>query len=201
MKQKIRLAIFASGNGTNAENMINHFKIHPKIEVHSLLCNNPEAYVLKRIKPYNVNQKIFNKEDFYETDEITSYLDWYEIDYLVLAGFLWLIPEKITKTFQDKIINIHPALLPAYGGKGMYGMNVHKAVLANHEKETGISIHLVNAKYDEGKILFQAKIPVESTDTAETVAAKIHELEQTYFAKTVEEFISKPAIPKRENYS
>ncbi len=189
LKQKIRLAIFASGSGTNAENIVRYFQKHPKIEVHSLLSNKPGAEVLKRIEPYDVNQKIFSRQDFYESDEIKSYLDWYEIDYLILAGFLWLIPENLIEYFPDKIINIHPALLPSYGGKGMYGKKVHEAVISNKDKETGISIHLVNSKYDEGKIIFQAKVPVEPDDTLDTITKKIHLLEQEHFPKVIEDFI------------
>lgn len=201
MKQKIRIAIFASGSGSNAENIIRHFEKHAKIEVHSLLCNNPEAFVLERLKSFDVNQKVFNKADLYETDEIKSYLDWYEIDYVILAGFLWLMPEKIINEFQNKIINIHPALLPAYGGKGMYGMNIHKAVIAHEEKETGITIHLVNAKYDEGRILFQIKTAINPGDNANTIAEKIHLLEQQYFPKVIEDFITTPPKVSKENYS
>ncbi len=191
MKNKIRLAIFASGNGSNAENIIKYFKSNPSIEVHSLLCNKPGAGVLKRIEPYNVNPKIFNRADLYENDEIKSYLDWYQIDYIILAGFLWLMPENIIEEFKNRIINIHPALLPSYGGKGMYGMNVHEAVIANKEKESGISIHLVNSKYDEGEILFQAKTEISLFDTPSSVAEKIHQLEHEHFPKVIEEYILK----------
>jgi phosphoribosylglycinamide formyltransferase-1 len=189
MKKKIRLAIFASGTGTNAINIIEHFRNHEEIEVFCLLCNRPDALVLQSIAPYDIGTKIFNRDDFYESDEIKSYLNWFQIDYIILAGFLWLMPQNIIEEFPDKIINIHPALLPGYGGKGMYGMKVHEAVIANKDKETGISIHLVNDKYDEGKILFQAKIKIEENDTPSTIAAKIHQLEKEHFPRVIEEYI------------
>lgn len=190
MKNKTRLAIFASGDGTNAENIIKYFKKHPSIEVHSLLCNNKNAGVLERIKPYNVNPKIFNKEDLYENDEIKSYLEWFEVDFVILAGFLWMIPEALINQFPHGIINLHPALLPSYGGKGMYGMKVHEAVINNHESESGITIHLVNKRYDEGEILFQAKTTISDLDNPETLAIKIHELEHQHFPRIIEDYVS-----------
>jgi phosphoribosylglycinamide formyltransferase-1 len=189
LKHKIRLAIFASGSGSNAENIIRHFIKHPKIEVHSLLCNKPDAEVLKRIEPYNVNPKVFNREQFYELGDTKSYLDWYEVDYLILAGFLWKMPGELLEYFPDHIINIHPALLPKHGGKGMYGMNVHRAVLAAGDTETGITIHLVNEGYDEGKILFQAKTKIDVTDTEETIDKKVRGLELEHYPKFLEEYI------------
>ena len=126
-----------------------------------------------------------------QNDQIYSYLDWFEIDYIILAGFLWLMPARIIEAFPERIINIHPALLPKYGGKGMYGMRVHEAVVAAGEKETGITIHLVNEKYDEGQTLFQARVALEVGDTPATVAEKIHELEQTHFPRVIEEYILK----------
>lgn len=190
MKNKTRLAIFASGDGTNAENIIKYFKNHQSIEVHSLLCNNKNAGVLERIKAYNVNPKIFTKEDLYENDEIKSYLEWFEVDFVILAGFLWMIPESLINQFPHGIINLHPALLPAYGGKGMYGMRVHEAVINNHESESGITIHLVNKRYDEGEILFQAKTSISDSDKPETLAIKIHELEHLHFPRIIEDYIT-----------
>lgn len=190
MKNKTRLAIFASGDGSNAENIIKYFKNHSSIEVHSLLCNNKNAGVLERIKAYNVNPKIFTKEDLYENDEIKSYLEWFKIDFVILAGFLWMIPESLINQFPHGIINLHPALLPAYGGKGMYGMKVHEAVINNHESESGITIHLVNKRYDEGEILFQAKTSISDSDQPETLAVKIHELEHTHFPRIIEDYIT-----------
>lgn len=196
MKDKIRLAIFASGTGTNAINIIKYFRNHPEIEVFCLLSNKPDALVLQSIAPYDITTKIFNREDIYESDEIKSYLNWFQIDYIILAGFLWLMPQNIIEEFPGKIINIHPAILPGYGGKGMYGMKVHNAVIANKDKETGISIHLINDKYDEGKILFQAKINIDETDTASTIAAKISQLEQEHFPRVIEEYINRNTSEK-----
>ncbi len=190
MKNKIRLAIFASGDGTNAENIIKYFKNHPSIEVHSLLCNNKNAGVLERIKAYNVNPKIFTKEDLYENDEIKSYLEWFKVDFVILAGFLWMIPESLINQFPHGIINLHPALLPAYGGKGMYGMKVHEAVINNQESESGITIHLVNKRYDEGEILFQAKTSISDSENPESLAIKIHELEHLHLPRIIEDYVS-----------
>jgi len=185
----INLAVFASGSGSNAENLALYFKRHPKIRLSLLLSNRPDAFVLQRAKRLNIPALTFNKEDFYHSDKILEALSDYKIDRLVLAGFLWLIPDNLLKAFPQRIINIHPALLPHYGGKGMYGHHVHEAVVANGEKETGITIHLVDAEYDHGKILFQASCSVLPDDTPETVAAKVHELEYQYFPKAVEEWI------------
>ncbi len=189
MKQKIRLAIFASGTGSNAVNIIRHFRDHKEIEVFCLLTNKPDAKVLDSISTYDVETKIFTREDLYESDEIKSYLDWYRIDFLILAGFLWLMPQNIIEEFPDRIINIHPALLPSYAGKGMYGMKIHNAVIANKDKTAGISIHLVNENYDEGKIIFQEKVTVDDWDTPLTLASKIAVLEQEHFPKVIEEYI------------
>ena len=189
MKKKKRLAIFASGTGSNAENIIKYFRDHPSIEVFCLLCNKPDAPVIKSLEAYAIEIKIFNREDLYDSHEIKSYLDWYQIDFIILAGFLWLLPENIIEDFPDRIINIHPALLPAYGGKGMYGNKVHQAIIENKDMETGISIHLVNEKFDEGKLLFQAKVPVAEDDTASTIALKVRALEQAHFPRVIEEYL------------
>ena len=191
MKTKIRLAIFASGSGSNAENIIRHFQHHPSVEVCCVLCNKQGAYVLERTAPYGVKQKVFSRDEMYNSDDVLHYLNTFHVDYLILAGFLWLMPQRIVDAYPERIINIHPALLPAYGGKGMYGMRVHEAVVAAGEKETGITIHLVNEKYDEGKSLFQARVALTAKDTPETVAEKIHELEQTHFPRVIEEYVMK----------
>jgi phosphoribosylglycinamide formyltransferase 1 len=183
------IAIFASGSGTNAENIINYFKDHKQVGVALVLSNNPEAGVLKRAHSLNVPSVVFSKKVFQNEAYVLALLENHQVDYLILAGFLWLVPAYIIKAFPDRIINVHPALLPKYGGKGMWGHHVHEAVVTNHETETGISIHLVNEKYDEGRILFQAKCEVEPTDTAENVAAKIHLLEQENFPKVIEKTI------------
>ncbi|MEP2026477.1 MAG: phosphoribosylglycinamide formyltransferase [Reichenbachiella sp.] len=187
-----RLAIFASGSGSNAEQITNYF--HSKeteVSIDLILTNKPKAYVLERAKKLGVDSKIFDRDAFYKTNEIVELLKSRNIDLVILAGFLWLIPENLITAYPDRIINIHPALLPKYGGKGMYGSNVHEAVVANKEKESGITIHLVDEIYDNGAILRQEKCEVSATDTPDLVAEKIHELEYEYFPKTIEEYLSK----------
>ena len=183
-----RIVIFASGSGTNAENIIKYFQKSTVITVVQVLSNKKDAKVLERSKKLNVKNLYFNRYDFFESDAILELLKK-EADIIILAGFLWRVPQKIIDAFPNKIINIHPALLPKYGGKGMYGMHVHNAVIANKEKETGITIHYVNENYDEGAIIFQKKVLVEKNDTAEDVAMKIHELEMKYFPKVIEDVI------------
>ncbi|MCI2230002.1 phosphoribosylglycinamide formyltransferase [Polaribacter sp. MSW13] len=183
-----RIIIFASGSGTNAENIIQFFNHTRTAKVTQVLCNNKRAKVFDRCNSLNTKCLYFTKDDFYNTDKIFNILK-NEADYIILAGFLWKIPEKIIDVFPNKIINIHPALLPKYGGKGMYGMHVHKAVKENNESETGITIHYVNANYDEGAIIFQAKTSLNEEDTPETIAKKIHFLEQEYFPRVIEDVI------------
>jgi phosphoribosylglycinamide formyltransferase-1 len=185
----IRIAIFASGSGSNAENIINYFKGNQDISVSLLLTNNSEAGVIKRAKKLNVPILIFTKKNFSESSQIIDILINQKIDWIILAGFLWLVPSPMISAFPNKIINIHPALLPKYGGKGMWGHFVHEAVVSNKEIESGITIHLVNEKYDEGEILFQAKCDILESDTALEVANKIHELEQQYFPSIIEKRI------------
>lgn len=188
MKQK-RIAIFASGSGTNAQNIIEYFADNKDVVVDSLWANKPDAYALVRARNSGIETFIFNREQFYNNSQINSMLTERKVDLIVLAGFLWLIPDSLIRNFT--IINIHPALLPKYGGKGMYGMNVHKAVVDNRETESGISIHYVNEKYDEGTIIFQATCPVLKGDTPEQVAEKVHELEYKHFPAIVEEVLRK----------
>ena len=151
------IAIFASGSGTNAENIMRTFQNHPFIKVKLVLSNKKDAKVLDRAKKFNVKTLVFNKEEFYSTDIVLQNLLQEQISFIVLAGFLWLVPEKMLRLYPNKIINIHPALLPLYGGKGMYGDKVHEAVIGNHETESGITIHYVNSEYDRGEIIFQAR--------------------------------------------
>jgi len=184
-----KIAVFASGNGSNAENIYEYFKKTPTVEVSLILTNNANAGVLERASRLNIPSFVFDRTDFYSSTKIVDVLESNGIDLVVLAGFLWLIPDKLINTFPNKIINIHPALLPKYGGKGMYGDNVHKAVVANGEKESGITIHLVNEHYDEGKILFQAKCDVTPNDTYEDVANKIHTLEYEHFPEVIEKVL------------
>lgn len=189
-----RIVIFASGSGTNAENLITYFKQNGRAMVVLVLSNNPNAKVLERAQRLKVRSLFFNKMAFSETDEVLDALKTSNPDLIVLAGFLWKFPEKILNEFPNKIINIHPALLPKYGGKGMYGMHVHEAVVKNKETETGITIHYVNEHYDEGAIIFQAKCKLSSKDSSEDVASKIHELEMEHFPKVVESLL----FPKDE---
>ena len=182
-----KIAVFASGSGTNAQNIIQYFSENEHIVVDSLWSNKPDAFALTRAANLGVDTFVFGRKQFYETDEVAQKLKSRGIDLIVLAGFLWLVPENLIESFQ--IVNIHPALLPKYGGKGMYGMKVHQAVAENKEKETGISIHLVNQKFDEGRIIFQAKCTVLPTDTPETIAQKVHQLEYEYFPVIIEQFL------------
>ena len=153
------------------------------------MCNNPQAGVLQRAKRLEIPSLVFNRQAFYNSEVILNILKNYQPDLIVLAGFLWKVPPYLTETNPDKIINIHPSLLPKYGGKGMYGIRVHQAVIDHHETESGITIHYVNEHYDEGNIIFQAKTTVLPTDTPETLAEKIHSLEYQYFPKTIEKLL------------
>jgi phosphoribosylglycinamide formyltransferase-1 len=183
-----RIVILASGSGTNAENIIRYFKDSNLISVVQILCNKKDAKVFERAKRLNVSSLYFNRLEFFNEDKILNHLKQ-TADYIILAGFLWKIPESIINAFPNRIINIHPALLPKYGGKGMYGMNVHKAVVENKEKESGITIHFVNENYDEGAIIFQEKFNILPSDLVEDVAQKIHKLEYEYFPKIIEKVI------------
>lgn len=185
-----RIVIFASGSGTNAENIIKYFKQSTIATVVRVLTNKQHAKVLERANRLSVKSLYFTKNAFTEDDTILNLLKK-EADYIILAGFLWHIPAKIVEAFPNKIINIHPALLPKYGGKGMYGMHVHNAVVENKEKKTGITIHFVNENYDEGAIIFQEKVSVHPNDTPEMVATKIHELEYEHFPSVIEQVILK----------
>ena len=186
-----KIAIFASGSGSNAENIIQYFAQKPQFCVKSVFCNVPDAYVLERAKKYRIPSFVFNREEFRNPDKVFRQLQEQEIDFIVLAGFLWLMPSFITAAWPNKIVNIHPALLPAYGGKGMYGHHVHEAVIAAGEKESGITIHYVNDHYDQGALIFQAKCPVLPTDTPDDLAARVHELEYRYFPQIIAETILK----------
>lgn len=182
-----RIVIFASGSGTNAENIIRYFKDSNFARVSWVLCNRAEAGVLERAQALGVPTRVFSKKQLFSSDFIDFVRK--EADLVVLAGFLLKIPAELTRSFPGAMVNIHPALLPKYGGKGMYGMNVHRAVVSNKEKESGITIHYVNENYDEGAIIFQKKVQLEATDTAEDVAAKIHVLEQENFPAVIEELL------------
>lgn len=189
MSRKSRIVIFASGGGTNAEKIIKYFRSHPSIEVVLVLSNNPGAFVLTRAETFGIETNVFDRQQFTESQIVLGWLRDKEVTHVVLAGFLWLIPGYLIDAFPDRIINIHPALLPAYGGKGMYGMKVHEAVRNANEKETGITIHLVNKKYDDGRVLFQAKCPVGAGDTPEQIAEKVHCLEYESYPRVIEKWI------------
>ncbi|MDR3262319.1 MAG: phosphoribosylglycinamide formyltransferase [Tannerella sp.] len=184
-----KIAVFASGSGTNAENISNYFSANQEIGVSVLISNNPHAGVHARMSRLGVPSVTFSKQEFAEGGPVLEKLAEYAIDWVVLAGFMNKIPEKILDKFPGRIINIHPALLPKYGGKGMYGRHVHEAVVAAGEKESGITIHYVNENYDEGAIIFQATCPVLPADTPEDVAAKVHALEYEYYPQVIERVI------------
>lgn len=188
---KKRIAIFASGSGSNAQKIMEHFKKHTDAEVAIVLTNNPEAYVLQRADNFEIPTHIFDKHEFYETDDVLDLLKNLNIDLLVLAGFLWLVPDTILANYPKRIINIHPALLPKYGGKGMYGDRVHKEVLANGDEESGISIHYVNEDFDSGEIIYQARFKIEKNDDLELVKFKGQQLEHQYFPKIIEQVLKK----------
>lgn len=184
-----KIAVFASGSGTNAQNLIDYFSTSIYAKVELVLCNKPDAYVIKRAEKMSVPVVVFDREDFYRNARVLDVLIEKGIDLIILAGFLWLVPDNIISEFEGRIVNIHPALLPAYGGKGMYGDRVHTAVIDNKEKESGITIHYVNNKYDDGDIIFQAHCEVKDDDTPDSLAQRIHELEHKYYPKVVEEII------------
>ena len=185
MSKKWRLAVFASGSGTNAENLIEHFNKTFDKKVVLVLSNNPGAYVLRRAARLGVPAKVFSREDL-KGGKVLSLLREYSVDFVVLAGFLWLVPPDIIAAYRNRIVNIHPALLPKYGGKGMYGHHVHEAVLAAGEEQSGITIHYVNEKYDSGDIIFQARCAVLPDDTPESLQERVHALEYEHFPKVVE---------------
>ena len=182
-----KISIFASGSGTNAQNIIDYFSKKNEVIVDSVFTNKPDAYVIKRAESAGVKVYVFNRNEFYNSGSVVEKLLSRKVDMVVLAGFLWLIPENMINSF--KIINIHPALLPKYGGKGMYGMHVHESVVRNKEKESGITIHYVNEKYDDGQIIFQATCTVDPTDNADDVATKVHQLEYAHFPKIIEQVL------------
>jgi phosphoribosylglycinamide formyltransferase-1 len=184
-----RVVIFASGGGSNAENIIKFFQNSNHVSIVQVLTNNPHAKVLDRCKKFNVSTLAFNRIAFSKSQDILNTLKAAQPDLIILAGFLWKFPDFILDRFPNKVVNIHPALLPKYGGKGMYGMHVHEAVVTNKENETGITIHYVNENYDEGAIIFQAKCDVLPTDSAKDVADKIHLLEMEHFPKVVDKLL------------
>lgn len=188
----INIAVFASGTGTNARNMMNYFR-ESSIKIALVVCNKPGAGVISVAEDHAVPVLMIQRDSFYTDESCLHQLRDYGIDWLVLAGFLWKIPSNLVKAFPGKIINIHPALLPKYGGKGMYGHHVHEAVIKAKETESGISIHFVDEVYDNGEMIVQAKCSIEEGDTAVTLAAKIQELEQALFPPAIEKVIKAKA--------
>lgn len=186
-----KIAIFASGSGSNAQKIIEHFMRNPEVEVSLILSNRADAYVLERADNFEIPTHVFGREEFYGSKNVLHLLHNLKIDLIVLAGFLWLIPEYLIEAYPNRIINIHPALLPKYGGKGMYGNNVHDAVIRSGDEETGITIHYVNNQFDEGEIIFQARCKVEPGDDPELLAYRVHQLEHHYFPKVVEDLLKK----------
>ena len=184
-----KILLFASGTGSNVENIINYFKNNPDIIIVGVFTNNPHAKVLDKAKIYNVPSLVFNRSELNE-GLVLNKVNELQPDLIVLAGFLWKFPEHIIAVYPNKIINIHPALLPKYGGKGMYGMKVHETVLENKEKETGITIHYVNEHYDEGEFILQKKVNIESCVSAEEIVAKVQELEHKHFPEVIEKLLN-----------
>lgn len=189
MDNPIRLAILGSGNGTNAQQISEYFANRDDVEVCCIIYNVRDAFIAERARRLGIEARYFGRKDFYENGAVLDYLKQKKADWVILAGFLWLVPEDMLRDFPNHIINIHPALLPKYGGKGMYGHHVHEAVVAAHEQESGITIHIVDQYYDRGTNLFQARCSVTPEDTADTLAAKIHLLEKEHFPRVIDETI------------
>ncbi len=188
-KTSINIAIFASGSGTNAQAILDYFKGNKLVDIKCIYSNNPAAYALTRGKKFGIKTKSFTKEDFYKSPAILAHLKNNQIDLIILAGFMWLVPTQLVKNFT--LLNIHPALLPNYGGKGMYGHFVHEAVIKNKEQQSGITIHYVNNQYDKGSIITQVTCPVAPNDTADSLAAKIHMLEHKHYPETILKVVEK----------
>jgi phosphoribosylglycinamide formyltransferase-1 len=188
---KKRIAIFASGSGSNAQKLMEYFKGHPDAEIALVLTNNPDAFVLQRADNFEIPSHIFDRQEFYQTEDVLDLLKTLKIDLIVLAGFLWLIPEKLINEFPGRIINIHPAILPKFGGKGMYGDHVHHAVLQAGEREGGITIHYVNPRYDEGEFIYQAKYRIDKGDNLEMLKFKGQQLEHLHYPRVVESIVKK----------
>lgn len=192
------IVIFASGSGSNAENIADFFKDSKIVKVTAVFTNNPNAGVIARMEKFNIPCVVFTKDDFRSKEYFLIRLYQYRPDLIVLAGFLWLVPSYLVDAYSNKMINIHPALLPDFGGKGMYGMHVHEAVVAAKPKKTGITIHYVNTKFDEGKIIFKAETSVEEQDTAKSIARKIHDLEMDNFPPIIEQVLNQITANKNK---
>ncbi|MBP9883855.1 MAG: phosphoribosylglycinamide formyltransferase [Chitinophagales bacterium] len=183
------IIIFASGAGTNARAIMQYFRHYPDVKIEAIICNKPKAGVIDVAQEFQVPYYLITRKDLYETDNVLNLLQRPETDLIVLAGFLWLIPENILQAFPGKIINIHPALLPSHGGDGMYGKKVHESVIHAKDQETGITIHYLNEKYDDGEVIVQKAVAVEPDDTAESLAKKVHELEHAWYPKTIAQLL------------
>ncbi|MCJ8167454.1 phosphoribosylglycinamide formyltransferase [Pontibacter sp. E15-1] len=196
---KKNIVIFASGSGSNAQRLLEHFEHHPDIRVAALFSNNPNAYALKRAETYHVPAFLFSREEFYKSEKVLQQLQQFQPDLIVLAGFLWLVPQNLLRAFPDKIINIHPALLPQYGGKGMHGQHVHTAVIQAGEPESGITIHYINEEYDKGTFIRQERCPVLPSDTPADLAARVLQLEHLHLPQVVEQLLDQQDQPKKED--
>ena len=183
-----RISVFVSGNGTNLQRIAEYFQGNPDVEIVNVVCNNPKAYAIERAKNLGIPVRMINRQEF-NNPEFTQEMADLKLDLIVLAGFLWKIPASLIQAYPKKIVNIHPALLPKYGGKGFYGEHVHEAVVAAKEQFSGITIHYVNEIYDSGEIILQAYTALESGETPDTLAAKIHKLEQAYFPVAIEQVL------------
>lgn len=188
---KKRIAIFASGSGSNAQKIMEHFKRNAEAEVVLILTNNPQAYVLQRSDNFEIPSHVFTRRELYQTDDVIRLLKNLQVDLIVLAGFLWLIPESLLNAFPNRIINLHPALLPKYGGKGMYGDHVHRAILEAGEEESGITIHFASTQFDEGEVIHQSKFKIDPGDNLETIKFKGQQLEHQHFPKVIENLLKK----------
>lgn len=187
---KKRMAIFVSGSGTNCENIIQHFVNHKNVDVALVWSNRADAYALKRAEKYGIPTIVMGRKDFNDANKVLPVLEEYRIDFIVLAGFLLMIPNFLVQAYDHRMVNLHPALLPKYGGKGMYGHHVHEAVKVAGEKETGMTVHWVSEICDGGEIIAQYKTPLSPEDTPDDIAAKEHELEMKYFPKVIEQVIN-----------
>lgn len=199
MKKITQLAILASGNGTNAQQITEYFANNESVNINVIIYNKRDAYVAVRARNLGIEAKYFSRHDFLETEAVLDYLLERKIDYLILAGFLLRIPQNLLNAFPNRIVNIHPALLPLYGGKGMYGHHVHEAVVAHGEKESGITVHLIDSQYDQGTTLFQARCAIGPDDTPDTLAQKIHLLEKRYFPPVIEALVEGKPMPVQES--
>ena len=188
-----RLSIFVSGNGTNLQRIAEYFANNPEVEIANVVCNNPKAYSIERAKNLSIPLRMITKQEF-NSNAFVEEMQSLHIDLIVLAGFLWKVPEALIKAFPKRIVNIHPALLPKYGGKGFYGEHVHEAVVAANEVQSGITVHYVNELYDSGEIILQARVSLDANETPDSLAAKIHQLEQAYFPVAIEQVL-KSSLP------